>query len=147
MGWHGGPRHDTRPDTAKTLTTLTLSIPAPLLSPRSEENPFEADDRIKADADALFAGENTGINFDAYEDIPVEATGDAVPDPITSFQDIELGKHEKRKRRREERREEERSEQERDQERDHHETREETERSVPEDLISPHLFPPLSLPF
>ena len=60
-------------------------------SHNSEENPFEADDRIKADADALFAGENTGINFDAYEDIPVEATGETVPDPITTFTDVDLG--------------------------------------------------------
>ena len=42
-------------------------LPLPSLSLSSDENPFEADDRIKADANALFAGENTGINFDAYE--------------------------------------------------------------------------------
>ena len=41
--------------------------------------------------DALFTDENTGINFDAYEDIPVEATGDNVPDPIATFDDIDLG--------------------------------------------------------
>lgn len=29
-------------------------------------------DREKQAADTLFEGENTGINFDAYEDIPVE---------------------------------------------------------------------------
>ncbi|RMZ55871.1 hypothetical protein APUTEX25_003837, partial [Auxenochlorella protothecoides] len=40
----------------------------------------------------LFAGENTGINFDAYEDIPVEATGSNVPEPISTFQDIDMGK-------------------------------------------------------
>ena len=29
--------------------------------------------------------QSSGINFDNYDDIPVEASGDGVPDPITSF--------------------------------------------------------------
>ena len=33
----------------------------------------------------------TGINFNKYEDIPVEATGNDCPASITSFEDIELG--------------------------------------------------------
>ena len=50
-----------------------------------EEDPFAADNARKAEADGMFAGDNTGIDFDAYEDIPVEATGEGVPDPIHSF--------------------------------------------------------------
>ncbi len=50
-----------------------------------EEDPFAADNARKAEADGLFAGDNTGIDFDAYEDIPVEATGEGVPEPIHSF--------------------------------------------------------------
>ena len=38
-----------------------------------EENPFEADAARKQEVDSLFQSENTGINFDAYEDIPVRA--------------------------------------------------------------------------
>jgi ATP-dependent RNA helicase DDX3X len=38
----------------------------------------------------LFGTANTGINFNKYEDIPVEATGKDVPDHITSFEDIKL---------------------------------------------------------
>ena len=38
----------------------------------------------------LFANENTGINFDAYENIPAEATGNNVPPPVTSFEDAGL---------------------------------------------------------
>ncbi|KAL6221219.1 hypothetical protein ACLB2K_008971 [Fragaria x ananassa] len=34
---------------------------------------------------------NAGINFDAYEDIPVEASGEDVPAPAGSFQEIDLG--------------------------------------------------------
>ena len=34
--------------------------------------------------DKLFGGGNTGINFDKYEDIPVEATGDDVPKSINT---------------------------------------------------------------
>ena len=30
----------------------------------------------------LFSGTNTGINFDKYEDIPVEATGSSCPTSI-----------------------------------------------------------------
>ncbi|XP_042232303.1 ATP-dependent RNA helicase DDX3X-like isoform X3 [Homarus americanus] len=33
---------------------------------------------------------NSGINFDKYDDIPVEATGDDVPGSISSFADIKL---------------------------------------------------------
>ena len=33
----------------------------------------------------LFGGTNTGINFDRYEDIPVEATGETCPGNIESF--------------------------------------------------------------
>nr|XP_002131481.1 ATP-dependent RNA helicase DDX3Y isoform X1 [Ciona intestinalis] len=39
----------------------------------------------------LFSGSNTGINFDKYEDIPVEATGDDVPEHIENFKQAELG--------------------------------------------------------
>ena len=34
--------------------------------------------------------QHTGINFEKYDDIPVEATGAGVPDPITSFADSPL---------------------------------------------------------
>ena len=60
-------------------------------SSRAEENPFESSES-KADDEAaakLFEGENTGINFDAYEDIPVETSGENCPDPITLFADVE----------------------------------------------------------
>ena len=56
-----------------------------------ESDPFAQDDARKKEVDAMFSQENTGINFDAYEDIPVEATGENVPDPISSFEDVELG--------------------------------------------------------
>lgn len=45
------------------------------------------DERIELE---LFGGGNTGINFDKYEDIPVEATGKNVPPNITSFDDVQL---------------------------------------------------------
>lgn len=38
----------------------------------------------------LFGIGNTGINFNKYEDIPVEATGNQVPPNINSFDDIKL---------------------------------------------------------
>uniref|UniRef100_A0A0K8U8P4 RNA helicase n=1 Tax=Bactrocera latifrons TaxID=174628 RepID=A0A0K8U8P4_BACLA len=45
------------------------------------------DERVEQE---LFGVGNTGINFDKYEDIPVEATGQNVPSNITSFDDVQL---------------------------------------------------------
>lgn len=54
-----------------------------------EANPFAKDDDA---AEIDFNGaENSGINFDAYEDIPVETSGDNVPPPVNAFAEIDLG--------------------------------------------------------
>lgn len=53
-----------------------------------EANPFANDD---ASDDKIFEQENTGINFDAYEDIPVETSGENVPPPVNTFAEIDLG--------------------------------------------------------
>ncbi|GAA5898746.1 hypothetical protein JCM5296_006706 [Sporobolomyces johnsonii] len=51
-------------------------VPGPA-NPRTEKELFgEAGDGLS---------QSTGINFDAYADIPVEATGTDVPEPITEF--------------------------------------------------------------
>ncbi|KAL0405042.1 UNVERIFIED_CONTAM: DEAD-box ATP-dependent RNA helicase 37 [Sesamum radiatum] len=56
-----------------------------------EVNPFGNDD-VDADTENAFnEQENTGINFDAYEDIPVETSGDNVPPPVNTFAEIDLG--------------------------------------------------------
>ncbi|KAL3625392.1 DEAD-box ATP-dependent RNA helicase 37 [Castilleja foliolosa] len=56
-----------------------------------EVNPFGNDD-VNVDVDPVFdEQENTGINFDAYEDIPVETSGDNVPPPVNTFAEIDLG--------------------------------------------------------
>uniref|UniRef100_A0A8C5FUX5 RNA helicase n=1 Tax=Gadus morhua TaxID=8049 RepID=A0A8C5FUX5_GADMO len=39
----------------------------------------------------LFSGGNTGINFEKYDDIPVDATGNNCPPHIDSFHDVEMG--------------------------------------------------------
>ena len=73
-----------------------------------EEDPFakqEAEDRRanatmgeagsiaihKPGEDAPVYGESTGIDFDAYEDIPVETSGHDCPEPIKLFADIDFG--------------------------------------------------------
>lgn len=53
-----------------------------------EVNPFANDG---APDDTLFEQENTGINFDAYEDIPVETSGENVPPAVSTFAEIDLG--------------------------------------------------------
>lgn len=49
--------------------------------------PMPRDERVELE---LFGTANTGINFNKYEDIPVEATGQQVPEHISSFDDIKL---------------------------------------------------------
>ncbi|KAI4317498.1 hypothetical protein L6164_025362 [Bauhinia variegata] len=53
-----------------------------------EVNPFGDEDGAEQ---AFSEQENTGINFDAYEDIPVETNGDNVPPPVNTFAEIDLG--------------------------------------------------------
>lgn len=36
--------------------------------------------------------DEAGIDFDAYEDIPVKASGDDIPPPVSTFAEIDLGK-------------------------------------------------------
>lgn len=53
-----------------------------------EVNPFADEDITEQ---AFTEQESTGINFDAYEDIPVETSGSDVPPPVNTFADIDLG--------------------------------------------------------
>lgn len=53
-----------------------------------EVDPFAEDEARKKTVDNLFTEDPTGINFDAYEDIPVEATGKDVPPPISTFDEV-----------------------------------------------------------
>ncbi|XP_068428410.1 DEAD-box helicase 3 X-linked a isoform X2 [Clinocottus analis] len=50
--------------------------------------PTAANERQEAE---LFAASNTGINFEKYDDIPVEATGSNCPPHIDSFHDVDMG--------------------------------------------------------
>ena len=54
-----------------------------------ESNPFDQE-ALEA-AEAVFETPNTGINFDAYEDIPVDVSGQDIPAAISAFTDIDLG--------------------------------------------------------
>jgi len=49
--------------------------------------PLARNERLEAE---LFSGGSSGINFDKYEDIPVEATGSDVPGGIESFDEVSL---------------------------------------------------------
>ncbi|XP_073472414.1 ATP-dependent RNA helicase DDX3X isoform X6 [Aquarana catesbeiana] len=50
--------------------------------------PLAANDRVEQE---LFSGGNTGINFEKYDDIPVEATGQNCPPHIETFQEVSMG--------------------------------------------------------
>lgn len=65
-------------------------------TPRQNRSPDDLADKF----DELEVVDDTPIptptdtlaaNFDAYEDIPVEASGDDIPPPVNSFSDIDLG--------------------------------------------------------
>jgi ATP-dependent RNA helicase DDX3X len=63
-----------------------------------EPDPFANSDPLPPAAAAATDGatpfedhQNTGINFDAYEDIPVETSGREVPPPVSTFAEIDLG--------------------------------------------------------
>ncbi|XP_031442853.1 DEAD-box helicase 3 X-linked a isoform X2 [Clupea harengus] len=58
---------------------------------RDEEDwskPTAPNERVENE---LFAASNTGINFEKYDDIPVEATGNNSPPHIESFHDVDMG--------------------------------------------------------
>ncbi|XP_034342507.1 ATP-dependent RNA helicase DDX3Y isoform X1 [Arvicanthis niloticus] len=59
---------------------------------RSDEDdwskPLPPSERLEQE---LFSGGNTGINFEKYDDIPVEATGNNCPPHIENFSDVEMG--------------------------------------------------------
>ncbi|XP_030639209.1 DEAD-box helicase 3 X-linked b isoform X2 [Chanos chanos] len=50
--------------------------------------PLSRNERLEHE---LFSGSNTGINFEKYDDIPVEATGHNCPPHIESFHDVQMG--------------------------------------------------------
>lgn len=53
-----------------------------------DSDPFAEDEARKKAADQLLqTSDNSGINFDAYDDIPVEATGRDCPNAITTFEE------------------------------------------------------------
>lgn len=54
----------------------------------TETNPFGNDGNADA---AVNEQDNTVINFEAYEDIPIETSGDNVPPPVNTFAEIDLG--------------------------------------------------------
>ncbi|XP_065887301.1 putative ATP-dependent RNA helicase Pl10 [Dysidea avara] len=57
------------------------------IPPEEWVKPQPRNERVERE---LFSGTNTGINFDKYEDIPVEATGSSCPTSIEKFSDIDL---------------------------------------------------------
>ncbi|CAJ0915740.1 unnamed protein product, partial [Mesorhabditis belari] len=46
--------------------------------------------RDESSEQELFSGMNSGINFNSYDEIPVEATGENVPQPATLFSELKL---------------------------------------------------------
>ncbi|KDP32384.1 hypothetical protein JCGZ_13309 [Jatropha curcas] len=61
------------------------------------QDPFDVSDHFdeleitEGDGSNNDPNENSAINFDAYEDIPVEITGSNIPAPVDTFTEIDLG--------------------------------------------------------
>ncbi|ESO98794.1 hypothetical protein LOTGIDRAFT_213568 [Lottia gigantea] len=76
----GHNRWDSRADSGDTWSNNGGEVDWSTPLPRNERLEHE-----------LFGGGNTGINFDKYEDIPVEASGENPPTNIENFEDASLG--------------------------------------------------------
>lgn len=88
-GGPGGPRGFGGPPGAGYGAPRGGGVPWP--SDRMED-PFAQDEARKAESDAVFGKEGTaGINFDAYEDIPVETSGRDCPPHVDTFEELDLG--------------------------------------------------------
>ncbi len=61
------------------------------LSKQAGEELTALPSRDEKEEEELFNGPNTGINFDQYDDIPVDATGENCPTAINAFTEIDLG--------------------------------------------------------
>lgn len=59
------------------------------VAPEDWSKPLPRQERLETE---LFGDVNTGINFDRYEDIPVEATGEGCPKNITNFEECDFEK-------------------------------------------------------
>ncbi|KAL6984431.1 DEAD-box ATP-dependent RNA helicase 37 [Sarracenia purpurea var. burkii] len=88
---------EANPTVGKVLRGRTLSLVHVMRNSRGggwdrgrewEVNPFQ--DEANAE-EAVDEHENTGINFDAYEDILVETSGDNVAPSVNTFTEIDLG--------------------------------------------------------
>lgn len=60
------------------------------INQQQEQNPLHLSNKLNQLN--LNADNSNIINFDAYEDIPVETTGSNVPPPVNTFAEIRLGK-------------------------------------------------------
>ncbi|XP_061171461.1 ATP-dependent RNA helicase DDX3X-like isoform X1 [Saccostrea echinata] len=74
--WDNRTDYNTGGKYPQETTKENWTIPLPP-NPRMEEE--------------LFGSGNTGINFDKYEDIPVEATGENAPKNVETFEECNLG--------------------------------------------------------
>ncbi|CAN0879243.1 DEAD-box ATP-dependent RNA helicase 37 [Linum grandiflorum] len=84
--WNGGPRAETE-RTGRNYGGWNNNTGGWDRGRGREVNPFGEKD-VECEPSGQ---ESTGINFDAYEDIPVEASGSNIPPPVNTFAEIDLG--------------------------------------------------------
>ncbi|XP_064393853.1 ATP-dependent RNA helicase DDX3X-like [Halichondria panicea] len=77
-GDYGGRRRSEDPGRSRGASSMTQE---------EWSRPLPRDDRLERE---LFGGMSSGINFEKYDDIPVEATGESPPKPIYEFSDCKL---------------------------------------------------------
>lgn len=81
---------DRRDNGGDTQNTRWNNLDAPSKNERGTSKWESRGPRDERTEQELFSGQLSGINFDKYEEIPVEATGDDVPQPIGLFSDLSL---------------------------------------------------------
>jgi hypothetical protein len=77
MAWYRQPQQNTRWQQRPRETEFT----------QNWQEQTQPDPTLEAE---LFSGMNSGINFDKYEEIPVEATGKDCPAPITHVRIVQF---------------------------------------------------------
>lgn len=94
----GGNQRFSRPENTTTTTntnantnTNTNTNTGSSSSSHSSRRRHQVTQRNELLERELFGEKRTGIDFQKYDDIPVQATGEDVPDPIDNFTEVKFG--------------------------------------------------------
>mmetsp|Transcript_21527 Transcript_21527/g.36928 ORF Transcript_21527/g.36928 Transcript_21527/m.36928 type:complete len:643 (+) Transcript_21527:59-1987(+) len=91
-GYPGGDRGGARPAHGGTSQFDRRDLDRGMVRSESWGASGSRPDFFEENEDDLFKQSSTGINFDKFDDIPVETSGENVPPPVETFAQLELPK-------------------------------------------------------